>query len=191
MAQRYCEVALPVPLRTTFVYALPEDLNGEAMVGRRVVVPFRNRAMTGIALAELDQPPEEARLKSPIKEVAEVIDPVPALPEKLMELGRWISQYYLAPIGEAFRAMLPPEVELRHDREYALTAAGRAYLEELGRAPELGDIESAERKLLRHFEQSEEPLRSAAIHRQAGRGFGRRAARAKGLSERAECGAGA
>ena len=79
------------------------------------------------------------------------MDPVPALPPKLIELGLWISRYYLAPIGEAFRAMLPPEIELRHDREYALTEAGRAHLEELAGAPELTDIESAERKLLRHF----------------------------------------
>ena len=65
------------------------------------------------------------------------MDPVPALPPKLLELGHWISRYYLAPIGEAFRAMLPPEIELRHDREYALTDAGRAYLEELAAAPAL------------------------------------------------------
>ena len=126
MAQRYCEVALPVPLRSTFVYAVPSALNGEAIVGRRVVVPFRNRPMIGMALAESNQPPDASRVKSSIKEVAEVMDPVPALPPKLIELGLWISRYYLAPIGEAFRAMLPPEIELRHDREYALTEAGRA-----------------------------------------------------------------
>ncbi len=125
MAQRYCEVALPVPLRSTFTYALPGALNGETVVGRRVVVPFRNRPMIGVALAESDQPPDASRLRSPIKEVAEVMDPVPALPPKLIELGHWISRYYLAPIGEAFRAMLPPEIELRHDREYALTEAGQ------------------------------------------------------------------
>ncbi len=168
MAQRYCEVALPVPLRSTFVYALPGALNGETVVGRRVVVPFRNRPMIGVALAESDQPPDASRFRSPIKEVAELMDPVPALPPRLIELGHWISRYYLAPIGEAFRAMLPPEIELRHDREYALTEAGRDYLNQLISAPELADIESAERKLLRHFEKTGEPLTSAAIHRARG-----------------------
>jgi primosomal protein N' (replication factor Y) (superfamily II helicase) len=165
MAQRYCEVALPVPLRSTFVYALPSALNGEAIVGRRVVVPFRNRPMIGIALAESNQPPDASRVKSSIKEVAEVMDPVPALPPKLIELGLWISRYYLAPIGEAFRAMLPPEIELRHDRDYALTEAGRAHLEELAGTPELTDTEIAEREFLRHFGKGGEPLNSAAIHR--------------------------
>jgi primosomal protein N' (replication factor Y) len=170
MARRYCEVALPVPLRSTFLYALPLALNGETLVGRRVVVPFRSRPMIGVALAESDQPPQPGRIKSPVKEVAEVMDPVPALPPKLLELGHWISRYYLAPIGEAFRAMLPPEIELRHDREYALTAAGRVRISELSAAPELADIESSERKLLHRFEKSREALTSAVVHRLLGGG---------------------
>ncbi len=166
--QRYCEVALPVPLRSTFSYAVPSALNGETLLGRRVVVPFRNRPMIGVALAESDQPPDASRIKSRIREIAEVMDLVPALPPRLLELGHWISRYYLAPIGEAFRAMLPPEIELRHDREYALTDAGRAHLEELAAAPALADIENAERSLLYRFEKSGEPLTSAAINRMPG-----------------------
>ena len=51
----YCEVALPVPLRSTFTYALRASMDvaphdGNSLVGRRVVVPFRNRAMTGVAV---------------------------------------------------------------------------------------------------------------------------------------------
>ena len=166
--QRYCEVALPVPLRSTFSYAVPSALNGQTLVGRRVVVPFRNRPMIGVALSESDRAPDPARIKSRIREIAEVMDPVPALPPKLLELGHWISRYYLAPIGEAFRAMLPPEIELRHDREYALTGAGRAHLEELAAAPALADIENAGRSLLHRFEKSGDPLTSAAIHRMPG-----------------------
>jgi primosomal protein N' (replication factor Y) len=100
-----------------------------------------------------------------VKEIAEVMDPVPALPPKLVELGHWISRYYLAPVGEAFRAMLPPEIELRHEREYALTDLGQAHLEQLASTPELADMESAQRKLLHQFEKSAEPLTSVAIHR--------------------------
>ena len=127
MAARYCEVALPVPLRSTFTYAVPAGLNGEDLVGRRLVVPFRNRAMVGVGIAVSDRAPEVAR----VKEIAELMDTLPAFPPKLIELGHWISRYYLAPVGETFRAMLPPEIELRQDREYRLTAAGRAHLQEL------------------------------------------------------------
>jgi primosomal protein N' (replication factor Y) (superfamily II helicase) len=152
MTTRYCEVALPVPLRSVFTYAVPESFNGEDLAGRRVVVPFRNRAMVGVALAVTDLAPDVAR----IKEISSLLDSLPALPPKLVELGHWLSRYYLAPIGEAFRAMLPPEIELRHDREYWLTDTGRKYLEDLMAGAENTDVETAELDFLRHFASTKE-----------------------------------
>lgn len=150
MAPRYCEVALPVPLRSTFTYAVPASLDGECLVGRRVVVPFGRRAMIGVGLSESDRPPDIPR----VKEIAQMMDSVPALPPKLLELGHWISRYYLAPVGEAFRAMLPPEIELRHDRDYSLTDAGGDYLRELAAADELTGQEQSELALLQHVDNS-------------------------------------
>jgi len=172
MAARYCEVALPIPLRSTFTYAVPASFEGEPLVGRRVVVPFRGRAMIGVALAESDSAPDFASRKSPgkaaIKEIAELMDSAPALPPKLIELGHWISRYYLAPIGETFRAMLPPEIEIRHDLEYSLTDAGRAYLAEIAAAQEPTASEREELGLLRNFTQKDAPVASARVRRWPG-----------------------
>src|ERR1700677_1968 len=167
MTPRYCEVALPVPLRSTFTYAVPDSFQNEDLVGRRVLVPFRNRAMVGVGLSVSERAPAIAR----VKEIAELLDPVPALPAKLIELGHWISRYYLAPIGEAFRAMLPPEIELRHDREYWLVDAGRSYLQVLAASAENTDVENVELELLRRFERTSEKtntLQSAAVRRLPG-----------------------
>jgi primosomal protein N' (replication factor Y) len=152
MTKRYCEVALPVPLRSTFTYAVPATLNGAAhdgdsLVGRRVVVPFRNRAMVGVVLAESDRAPHVSQ----IKEIAEAMDHTSALPPKLIELGQWISRYYLAPVGETFRGMLPPEIELRHEREYSLTAEGREYLSGLASTEEKTPEEQSELALLQEI----------------------------------------
>jgi primosomal protein N' (replication factor Y) len=155
MTQRYCEVALPVPLRSTFTYLVPAALNGEELIGRRVVVPFRNRAMVGVCVATANQAPERAQAAR-IREVAEILDPLPALPEKLIDLGNWVSRYYFAPIGETFRAILPPEIELREDHEYWLTDAGRSYLQELTAGTEITPEEAGELKLLLHFDVTEE-----------------------------------
>src|SRR6202167_3251591 len=144
MPPRYCEIALPVPLRSLFTYSVPANLESSELVGRRVVVPFRNRKMIGVGVALTDRAPDVAR----VKEIAELLDPIPALPPALIELGRWISKYYVAPIGETFRAMSPPEIELRHDREYSLTDSGRAYLRELATTAELTDQEQFELGLL-------------------------------------------
>src|SRR6202795_896106 len=168
MTQRYCEVALPVPLRSTFTYAVPGSFNGEELIGRRVVVPFRNRAMVGVALAVSEKARGPARGKSAIKEVAELMDPLPALPPKLVELGHWISRYYLAPIGETFRAMLPPAVELRHDRQYWLTDPGRAYLRELSEGEENTDVEIAERDFLRCIDLAGKAVSSSSLRRWPG-----------------------
>jgi primosomal protein N' (replication factor Y) (superfamily II helicase) len=168
MAQRFCEIALPVPLRSTFTYAVPASLNCEELVGRRVVVPFRNRAMVGVALAESDRAPQLATGKKGIREIVELMDPLPALPPKLLELGQWISRYYLAPIGESLRAMLPPEIELRHDREYSLTDAGRAYLQGLDSGDEITEEERAERTLLRRVDGEGDAATSAQVRRWPG-----------------------
>jgi primosomal protein N' (replication factor Y) len=167
MIPRYCEVALPVPLRSTFTYSVPESFQEEDLVGRRVLVPFRNRAMVGVGLSVSERTPAIAR----VKEISELLDPVPALPAKLIELGHWISRYYLAPIGETFRAMLPPEIELRHDREYWLADAGRAYLQGLTARVENTDVESAELDFLRRFDGTDErnnTISSAAVQRLPG-----------------------
>ena len=66
----YCEVALPVPLRRTFTYAVPDALDDMLVPGARVVVPFRNRAMVGVVLerpskpAVLSSQPASAKLSS-------------------------------------------------------------------------------------------------------------------------------
>ena len=148
MSRRFCEVALPVPLRSTFTYAVPASWNGEPLVGRRVVVPFRNRALVGVVVAESPAAPALAGKQPVIKELAQVMDRMAALPPKLVELGNWISRYYLAPLGETFRGMLPPEVELRHRREYTLTARGRSLLAELASASDHTDREQRELAVL-------------------------------------------
>ena len=89
------------------------------MPGTRVVVPFRNRTLIGVALERSSGGRPET---PPLKDIAEVLDPVPALPPRLVELGRWVASYYLAPPGETFRAMLPPTVKARGPRTQKITA---------------------------------------------------------------------
>lgn len=163
MTCRYSEVALPVPLRSVFTYAVPASFDGQPLLGRRVVVPFGRRAMIGVALTESDHLPESTRIPLPLKEIAELMDSLPALPPKLIELGHWISRYYLAPVGEAFRAMLPPEIELRRERRYSLTDSGRAYLQELSISAEITDVEAAELTFLRRLAGADSSLRPSRI----------------------------
>jgi primosomal protein N' (replication factor Y) (superfamily II helicase) len=121
MTPPFCNVALAVPLRTTFTYAVPEALRGTVQPGSRVLVPFRKKAMVGVVVELAESAPHGTK----IREFTRVIDLVPALTPKLIELAQWIAGYYLAPVGEVFRAMLPPVTELKSQRQLVLTDAGR------------------------------------------------------------------
>jgi primosomal protein N' (replication factor Y) len=170
-----CEVALPVPLRTTFTYAAPASLACAAATGMRVVVPFRNRALVGVVLASAH--PAEPRIPRPrdVREISEVLDAEPALTPPLIALGRWVASYYLAPVGEVFRAMLPPVVEVRAVQEFTRTADGEVYLRELEALEERTDEERTEAAILQAF-GSDGPesrsfgtgLRAAPLRRLAG-----------------------
>jgi len=126
MSAPFCNVALPVPLRTTFTYAVPEAMRTSLQIGGRVLVPFRKKSIVGVVVEFVPGPPASPK----VREITRALDLTPALTPKLLELGHWIASYYLAPVGEVFRSMLPPLTELSARLEVALTAAGRAAAEE-------------------------------------------------------------
>ncbi|MBI1750846.1 MAG: primosomal protein N' [Acidobacteria bacterium] len=164
MSGKYCEVALPLPLHSAFTYAVPPAIEDAVLPGSRVVVPFRNRALVGVVLERTDRKPEAAK----IREVVEVLDALPALPPRLLELGRWLASYYLAPIGEVFRAMLPPSVEVQPERILTLTDFGRGYMHDLDSALNRTETEVADHALLQLLEVGGKPLREIQVRKLPG-----------------------
>ena len=144
MILRYCDVALPVPLRMTFTYAVPEELLRQLQVGCRVLVPFRKKSMVGVVTALRESPPADTN----IREISKIVDLLPALPPKLIELGQWIASYYLAPVGEVFRGMLPPVTEFAARREVILTEAGRLLATDMRDGRTLTDLSRAQMEFL-------------------------------------------
>src|SRR5271155_4040441 len=133
MSPSYCNVALPVPLRTTFTYAIPTPAREAIHPGSRVLVPFRRKSLVGAVTEVFDELPSDVQPEIKIREISKLLDAgSPALTPKLIELAQWIANYYLAPIGEVLRGMLPPITELKVHREIALTPSGRAAAESLG-----------------------------------------------------------
>jgi primosomal protein N' (replication factor Y) len=112
----FCDVALPVPLDMVFTYKIAER---EPVVGGRVLVPFRAERLSGVVMAVHDRAPSMQA-----KTVLQVLDTEPVLDEDLMKLGQWISQYYLAPIGDVFRGMLPLAAEIKKAKLYRITETG-------------------------------------------------------------------
>ena len=116
----FCDVALPVPLEITFTYRV----NGQTpVVGGRVLVPFRTSRLPGIVTALHDHPP---RMEA--KTVHSVLDSEALIDAPLMQLAEWISSYYIAPLGEVLRSMLPLQAEVKRDWSYRITEAGQKAL---------------------------------------------------------------
>jgi primosomal protein N' (replication factor Y) (superfamily II helicase) len=117
-----CEVALPVPLDRVFTYAV-----GEGQVprrGARVVVPFKNEKLIGVVTAlDVPAPPEVE-----VRYLEAILDDEPLLSEQLLTLAEWMAQYYLAPLGEVLRGMLPLMAEVRRTVYYRITDLGRDVL---------------------------------------------------------------
>jgi primosomal protein N' (replication factor Y) len=101
----FAHVALPLPLRQTFAYRVPDALAARAVLGAQVSVPFRGRTKRGFVVG-LSGTCDLAR----VSELSGVL-PVPPLSAHLLDLARWIAGYYLAPLGEVLAAALPGGLE--------------------------------------------------------------------------------
>ena len=90
-----------------------------------MIVPFREKRLSGIVTDLHDRKPSFTA-----KPILQVLDTAPALTPELMQLGRWIAQYYIAPIGEVLRTMLPLAAEFRRVIGYHITDKGIEALHE-------------------------------------------------------------
>jgi primosomal protein N' (replication factor Y) len=164
---QFCDVAVPVPLDSVFTYRVPEQVVLAA--GNRVLVPFGRQRVIGIVTSVHDRAP-----KMVAKNVLQSPDPpdAPALTTELLRLGQWISDYYLAPVGEVFRGMLPLNAEFKKSVLYRLTENGQLALHLAGlggsstRSRKTPEDQYAEFRTLEYLAAREsvreETLRSAA-----------------------------
>jgi primosomal protein N' (replication factor Y) len=96
-------VAVPLGAGSLFSYEVPESMEKLVHPGGRVLVQFGNRHLVGLVTGF-----EQNSDLSGLKPLLSILDPEPVMPESLLQLGKWLSWYYMAPPGEMFRCMLPP-----------------------------------------------------------------------------------
>jgi primosomal protein N' (replication factor Y) len=152
----FCDVALPVPLDMVFTYRVAAEF--KPVIGGRVLVPFRQQRLTGIVVELHDRKPSVT-----IKPILNVLDVTPVLDEQLLRLGKWIADYYLAPLGEVFRTMLPLNAEFRRAIAYRITPEGRLALHLAGmsgssaRSRRTPEEQAAEFRVLDYLAVQESP----------------------------------
>ncbi|UCB52974.1 MAG: primosomal protein N', partial [Candidatus Zixiibacteriota bacterium] len=106
----FAQVALALPLSEPFTYRIPSHLEGKLDLGFRVLVPLRNKIVTGFVVGL-----SATSSVSNVKEIKDLLDPYPLFSGELLELTKWVSDYYLCSWGEALRAALPAELMLKSE----------------------------------------------------------------------------
>jgi primosomal protein N' (replication factor Y) len=102
----YAEVAVCLPLSRTFVYKLERP----AAVGCRVLVEFRRREVEGFIVGLRSDAPKDVEVHG----IRSFVDSAPLLRPEIFDLCKWISQYYVSPIGEVLKSALPPGINEKH-----------------------------------------------------------------------------
>jgi primosomal protein N' (replication factor Y) len=116
----FADVAVPLPLPEPLTYEVPAGYAPLAVPGARARVRVGKRRLTGVVVKVHTDRPEGIE----IRPVEEIVDVEPVLPPDLLDLAHFTAQYYMAPLGEVVRTMLPSDLPPWGDRRIWLTNAG-------------------------------------------------------------------
>ena len=120
----YLEVAVAIPVFQTFTYCVPESLADFVSIGKRVLIPFGRRRITGYVLGSS----QGFDLKE-VKSVLDVLDEQPLFPSAMVPFFRWVADYYKYPLGEVVKNALPGGLNIRDFVLVSLTPDGRDALD--------------------------------------------------------------
>ena len=109
---QYAQIILPLNLKGSFTYKVPEELIPDIQLGMRVLVPFGGKKIyTGIVFDLHENAPENFVAK----EVISLLDDSPIMPPEQIDFWNWLSDYYLCGLGEIYRFAFPSSLKLESE----------------------------------------------------------------------------
>jgi len=114
------EVAVALPVSHTFTYGVCKSLSPLAVIGKRVLVPFGQRQVTGYILGQAHDMGSQD-----IKEILDILDEKPLFPPSMIPFFKWVADYYLYPLGEVIKGALPGGLNIYDFAAIRITPAGR------------------------------------------------------------------
>jgi primosomal protein N' (replication factor Y) len=114
---KYADVIVPLSVAGTFTYEIPDDLQAECQVGKRVIVQFgRRKYYTAIVLNIHSQKPDYQT-----KTIFSIIDTKPIVNQTNLELWKWIAEYYMCNLGDVYTAAVPISLRIESQTQISLT----------------------------------------------------------------------
>jgi primosomal protein N' (replication factor Y) (superfamily II helicase) len=146
--RQFARVVVPGPFKEPLIYGVPESLQERIVPGLRVMVPLHKRTVTGIVLESVSE-----NVLNQTKNIVGLLDDQPFLDGHLLQLAKWISQYYIASLGEVIAAMLPPNSRRQSERVVILKQVEATARDDVGC------------RVLRTLRQHKGKMPSAALQR--------------------------
>ncbi len=145
----FVEVAINIPSDRTFTYAVPAESRGDVAVGKRVLVPFGKRSLTGYVIGI-----RRSTDRTDTRDIVRVLDREPLFHDEDLRFYRWAAEYYFTPLGRALGEILPGGIDIESllwavklgDAD-DLTALQQDILESLGRRPSGMPLRNLEKEL--------------------------------------------
>ena len=113
----FVDVVLPLSIPNTYTYRVPFELNTQIGIGKRVIVPLGKSKYYTAIVKDIH---EEVPKKYQVKYIEAVLDDEPIVTDKLFQLWDWISEYYLADLGDVMNAALPSNFKLASETKVSL-----------------------------------------------------------------------
>ncbi len=121
----YIEVVVALPVQHTYTYQVPETLAQQISIGKRVLVPFGQRTVTGYIWKRCNN-----KKKIKTKWILDILDESPLFPVSMIPFFEWISNYYLYPIGEVIKSALPGGININDYSLLEISPKGKSALKE-------------------------------------------------------------
>jgi len=128
----YANIALNLPLNRLFTYKVPERYNQEILPGKRVLVPFSQKILTGIVISFKNESDFEKT-----REIKTILDENAVFSEEMIKFSKWVSDYYLAPFGEVLFSFIPNKTNIQSDTFYSLSEDFKTNLDRISRNEEI------------------------------------------------------
>ena len=142
----YAEIILPLPLDGYFTYGIPDTLSERVAVGMRVLCPLgKSKKYIGIVANITGTKPDFE-----VKDIIDVLDGAPVVPDKQLRLWQWLAEYYLSPIGDVYKSALPSGLKAEegwHPRTELFIGLAKQFCTDQGRQIAAGMLRRAVKQL--------------------------------------------
>ena len=112
----FVNVAINIPSGGLFTYGVPDGMEGQIAIGKRVLAPFGRRNVTGYIVESISSTDIPS-----VKNIIDLLDSEPLFNAQDLVFYRWIAEYYLYPLGKTLKTLLPGGIDVESSRWVCLS----------------------------------------------------------------------